>query len=149
LFLNFSKNLISKINEESNFIIEFDNNLSSLFKKIIIKSIKKVLIYRSKETYGSFDFIININNYQKYLSNSKKNLVIYITLIYIFHLLSYHDSKTESNQIILTNYINDLINLNCKSKEKKDEYEENINQEIRYQQPNDISSNLINDECGN
>jgi len=148
LFLNYSKNLIDKINEQEHVEIDFDNNLLTMFKKIIIKSIKKLLLYRSKDTYEAFDFILNINNYPKYYSYSKKNLIIFAIIIYIFHIIIFHDSKSEANQIILNNYFNDLVKLMCNENFKINDIKNNDEDNILCDENIDNSSNQQMNICG-
>ena len=122
---------MEKINEENFVEIDFDTNLLLLFKKIIVKTIKKLFLYRSKDAMESFDFILNFNNYSKFFSNSKKNLIIYSLIVYIFCLISFHDSKTEINQSILNNFLNDILKIMCDGNVvlslKNEENEEIIN----------------------
>lgn len=113
LFLNYSKTFLEKINDENFFEIDFDCNLLMLFKKIIIKTIKKLLLYRSKDAFETYNFILNVTNYPKFFSNSGKNLIIYTLISFIFCFLSFHDSKSEGNQNVLNNYVCDIMNLMC------------------------------------
>lgn len=111
--MNYTKILIDKLQDDLVIDINFEFNLLLIFKKIIVKTIKKLFLYRAKEYIENFDFILNINNYQKFFTCSNKNFLIFTLINYILCFISLNDSKTETNQIILNNYLNDISKLIC------------------------------------
>lgn len=84
-----------------------------MFKKIIVKTIKKFLLYRFKEALEAFEFILNVNNYAHFYSNSRKNIAIFTLIIYILFILFFNDCKTDAIQNILNSYLTNLIGFMC------------------------------------
>lgn len=161
IFLNQAKIFIDKLNEGSLSDIEFDLNSLFVFKKIIVKTIKKLFLNKSKESFENFDFILNINNYTKYFSSSKKSLIIFTLIIYVLYIITFHDSKSDTIQSLLNNYINEILKLICDGNifNSKMDTEEKITITHETQEANYNINNNVNthsealspktDMCGN